>query len=93
MAEPIIERVITVTTASGSMQTIEDLHVVEIRWVKPTTVGHDCVIQNNAGDVLWASTATVANDVEKDGSRRLWPGGFKVPTLGSGTLYIGLGRK
>lgn len=64
------------------------IKVKSIRWVGATTAGHVVEIQEPDGDVLWRSLASGANHVEADLIERWWHDGFKVPTLGSGVLYI-----
>lgn len=65
--------------------------VKNIRWVGATTAGHACIIQDADGVVLWESLASGANYVESDLTERVWRKDIKLPTLGSGRLYITVG--
>lgn len=77
-----------VDTAAADLIVPGDVFVDLIRWVGATTAGHAVEIQDGAGNPFWASVANGANYVERDPVRRTCKGGLKVPTLGSGKLYL-----
>ena len=64
------------------------LPVKRVRWVGPTTAGHQCVIQAANGKVYWEATASVANADIADDLIGPWMQDFKLVTLGSGRVYI-----
>lgn len=64
--------------------------VKSLRWVGATTAGHECVVQDRDSEVIWAAKAEGANVEVVDDVCKMWTNGFKVPTLGSGKLYIAL---
>ncbi len=78
------------TAASTTISTDNNLKLNYVRWVNATTSGHQCVIQNEDGMVIWESYANAANYVERDQLKRTI-NGMIVPTLDSGKLYIYFG--
>lgn len=62
--------------------------VTGIRWVGATTAGHQAVIQDANGRVLWEAIAGTTNWDEESFIPMVWRDGFKVSTLTSGKLYI-----
>lgn len=88
MANDLTRTPLKIDTAGSSMIRSGPVRVRSVRWVGATTAGHQAVIQDSDGRVLWESVAGGANNVEAEDIDRDWPRGFKVPTLGSGTLYI-----
>lgn len=77
-----------VDTAASTMVDSRNVKVKSVRWVGATTAGHAAEIQGVDNRVLWSSVAAGANNVESELVERWWMGGFKVPTLASGKLYI-----
>ncbi|MDH4235607.1 MAG: hypothetical protein OEW25_01445 [Nitrospira sp.] len=83
-----------VDTASSTLVTARRLRIQSVRWVSVAASAGDAVsVQNALGQVLWSSSATGSNYAEAQN----WPhesplvaDGLKVPTLGSGSLYISL---
>ena len=59
-----------------------------IRWVNATTASHTAVITDIDGKVIWSCAATGAGFTHESNIRFQVSGGFKVPTLASGILYI-----
>ncbi len=58
-----------------------------LRWVGATTAGHQCILHNAAGRVVWKDEASGANYVSE--SRIVLPwNGLTLDTLGSGEVYI-----
>jgi len=76
-----------VDTADANAVLTGDMTITGIRWVGATTAAHTAILHNAAGVVVWAAIISAANLVHES----LLPfrtNGLKVPTLGSGTLYI-----
>lgn len=92
MANALKNRIWIVDTAHATnMVTTANLYVKKIRWVDEAgTAGDNAEIQDASGNVLWSSVEAGANYVEGDQVERWWYGGFKVPTLDGGILYIEL---
>lgn len=90
MANDLTASPLIIDTASSTMLVEVPIFIKRIRWVGATTAGHQVIIQDVNGRVLWESVAAGANNVESESQDAvgLWPTGFKVPTLGSGKLYI-----
>lgn len=88
MANSATENPHIIDTAGASLVATGNTRIHNVRWVGATTAGHQAIIQDNAGRVVWESVAPAANYVEKDSINREAIGGYKVPTLGSGKLYI-----
>ena len=82
------------TAGAGDIEAI-GVHIVisKIRWVGATTAGHECKITDAADNIFWDAFASGANYTESDDfslrntSKRAITG-LRVPTLGSGVLYI-----
>lgn len=69
--------------------TADMVQVRGIRWIGASTNAHAAVITNTDGVVKWASQAATATLGTPEESLIPFPsGGLKVPTLGSGKLYI-----
>lgn len=77
-----------VDTAGAAMVTTETVKIKSIRWEGGTTAGHQAIVQDDQGGVIWQSVASGANYVESELIERWFIGGFKVPTLQSGRLHI-----
>ena len=76
-------------TVDANLVTDKTLRVQGIRWVGATTATHQLIVTDSDNNVLWESIASGANYVESDLMlNRTWHGGFKLPTIGSGKLYI-----
>lgn len=88
MANSLIHSPYIIDTAAADMVSIVTLTIQAIRWVGATTAGHTAVIQDADGRVLWSGIAGTTNWDEESRIPHRWPGGFKVPTLASGILYI-----
>ena len=76
-----------VDTADATAVVTGNMEITGIRWVGATTAAHTAILQNAAGVVVWSAIISAANLVHES----LLPfrtKGLKVPTLGSGTLYI-----
>lgn len=92
MANDLTKQPWMVDTAAGTVLTTERLKVKGVRWVGATTAGHQAVITDRNSRTVWESVAAGANHVESDLIESEDPGwdGLRVPTLGSGRLYIEL---
>ena len=89
MANDLTSNPWVIDTASATSLTTQRIKVKGVRWIGATTAGHTCVIQDDDSKVKWASVAPSSNYVEADTPTNSTPwNGIKVPTLGSGTLYI-----
>jgi hypothetical protein len=93
MANNITGNPIVVDTAASTTVTDYNFKAWMIRWVGATTAGHTISVQDKDGNVKYASEASGANYVEE--SHLVSPRtdclifkGLKVPTLGSGIIYI-----
>jgi hypothetical protein len=62
-------------------------NVKSIRWVGATTAGHQCILKDAAGRVMWADIASGANYATESRVENIW-NGLTVDTLGSGKVYI-----
>lgn len=79
-----------IDTASSTAVTTRTFVAWMIRWVGATTAGHTASVQDSNAKVRWASEASGANYVEEthfEAKPQIFEG-LKVPTLGSGTVYI-----
>lgn len=81
---------IIIEVASAAILFSSRLYIKSIRWVGGTTAGHTAVIQDQKGNVIWASEASGANYVESEIIEQ-WIDGLIVPTLASGKIYIQIG--
>jgi hypothetical protein len=93
MANDITKWPLVIDTASGTAVLTSSLRIKKIRWVNATTAGHQASIQDQNGNIFWESIASGANYVEEsdfstEESHRPVLYGLKVPTLGSGKLYL-----
>lgn len=89
MANALKNRIWIIDTAGSSMVVSTPVFVKRVRWVdEGGAAGDNASIQDASGNVLWESVESGANYVESDLIERWWYGGFKVPTLGGGILYI-----
>lgn len=77
-----------IDTADAGLIVSVSTVIKRVRWTGATTAGHQAVIQDASNRVVWESVAPAANYVEVDEVMDLARGGYKVPTLGSGKLYI-----
>lgn len=62
--------------------------VGSIRWDGMTTAGHQAIIKDADGDIIWQRTAQAANDPVEEYLYTWWRKGFAVTELGSGILWI-----
>ena len=94
MSNDVTNNPYVIDTASSALVSANRLRIQSIRWAAPSaTAGSAVSVQSALGKVLWASSANGANYVEQANypiESPLVADGLKVPTLGSGTLYISL---
>jgi hypothetical protein len=92
MANSLTGNPIVVDTAGAGTLLLTRFEVVRIRWVSAGASAGDTVsVQDQHGNVKFASVAAGANYVESEGWHYNSPlvfDGLKVPTLSSGTVYI-----
>lgn len=88
MANSLTKSPLIVDTAAGTMVTTKNLTVRAIRWVDATTAGHLAVIQDVDSRVIWSCAATGDGFTHESNIGLKISGGFKVPTLDSGILYL-----
>jgi len=79
-----------IDTAGAPLIVAASIYLRRVRWVGATTAGHQAVIQDSNGRVVWESICPGANYVEAEQLHYFAVGGYKVPTLGSGKLYIAI---
>jgi len=93
MANDITGNPLKVDTASSTALSSYNFTAWMIRWVGATTAGHTISVQDKNGNVKYASEASGANYVEESHlvspkNESLIFNGLKVPTLGSGIIFI-----
>lgn len=93
MSNVITGNPLVIDTAASTTVTDYTFTVWAIRWVGGTTAGHTISVQDKNGNVKYASVATGANYVEESHlvspkNESLIFDGLKVPTIGSGIIYI-----
>lgn len=89
MANELRDHVWVVDTASATLVEATSMRIQTIRWIGATTAGHEAIIKNGRGKIVWASVANAANFLdESHGLDFRTQDGFAVTTLGSGLLYI-----
>ena len=76
------------TVTDSFSPTGEFHHVYAIRWTSGSLA--DAIsLQDAAGNVKWSATGTIANNVDQTVfNPPLEFNGMKVPTLGSGKVYV-----
>jgi len=87
MANTLIGKVWNIDTAGASPLTSARIRLWGVRWTGATTAGHEAIVHDKHGNIIWRSVANAANYVEADGPNRVYEG-LIVPTLGSGTLDL-----
>lgn len=88
MANSLTKSPLIVDTADAGMVTTKNLTIKAIRWVNATTASHTAVIQDVDSRVIWSCAATGAGFTHESNIDLKVTGGFKVPTLASGILYL-----
>jgi hypothetical protein len=69
-----------------------DVAVLDVRWVSPSAAkGDQVVIEGADGRILWETVADGDVYKERDYIGQIGVGGYRVPALDSGTLYIHIG--
>ena len=98
MANSIAGAVWAVDTAAAATVQAGVTFVTKVRWVGGSTAGHEAKVTDVSDRVVFHAIATGANyTAESVYSQGMFPGSLpvtdlKVPTLGSGTLYIEIAR-
>jgi hypothetical protein len=75
-------------TASGTAIQTGNIKVLCVRWVGATTAGHQAILTDNAGRVVWEEVAAGSNFSTSECMPLLFIGGIKLTTLGSGKVYL-----
>ena len=88
MANNLAGNPIIIDTADAGAVDTKSRTIVGIRWVNATTASHTAVIHNADGEVVWSCAATGAGFTHESRIKLQVTGGYKVPTLASGILYI-----
>lgn len=90
MANNVTGNPFIIDTAGASAVYTGPLVMDRFRWVGATTVAHQCVVTDGDGKVLFESFATGPNYVDETycGDQHKIIRDLKVPTLGSGKLYV-----
>lgn len=98
MANSVAGAVWAIDTAAAATVQAGVTFVTKVRWVGGTTAGHEAKVTDVADRVVFHAIATGANySAESVYSAGTFPGALpvtdlKIPTLGSGTLYIEIAR-
>lgn len=91
MANVLTVNPMKIDTAGATALLSSKLYPQSIRWVGATTAGHQAIVQDKDGNVMWKSVASGSNYVEGEQLDLAKPwDGLLVPTLGSGELFITL---
>jgi hypothetical protein len=89
MANTLTGRMWVLDTAEAV--TTEAVKVKSIRWVSESaSAGHNVVISDSDGKVLWEATAPGANQGESEIIENWWKNGFTLTTLDSGKVYVAI---
>jgi len=79
-----LTNIIEFTAAADAVTGLKLL--VSIRWSGATTAGHQCVVSDSAGNVVFRSEANGANFIDGWVFDRKTVDGLVITTLGSGTV-------
>lgn len=77
-----------IDTASAIPITTDVLRIARIRWVGASAAGHQAVLKDKNGKVVYESVANGANFVEDKPLAIRVVFGLACTTLGSGKLYL-----
>lgn len=88
MANDATANPIIVDTAGASLVVDRTVTVRGVRWEGATTAGNEAIIQDAGDREVWKAVADAANFLHESALPWKASGGFKVPTLDSGKLYI-----
>jgi hypothetical protein len=75
-------------TASGTAVQTGNIKVSCIRWVGATTAGHQAILTDNAGKVVWEEVAAGSNFSTSECVPLFFTGGLKLTKPGSGKVYL-----
>ena len=87
--------IIDTLTSTAILATSERFQLLAVRWVSGSTADV-CSVQDGAGTVRWEAVGNAANfmtDTVFPDEMPLNFNGLKVPTLGSGKVYLYIKRK
>lgn len=93
MANVLNQNPYVIDTASATVLLTVPIRIKKIRWVGGTTLNHTASIQDQNSNVFWESTCPGQSYVEETDfttydSQSAVMNGLKVPTLGSGKVFI-----
>ena len=92
MSNNVTRNPLYIDTAGASAVISGRIEITKIRWVSASaSAGHQCVIQDGSGNAVWESVAPADDHIDSDAwtdENPLVIVGLKVPTLGSGAVYI-----
>ena len=77
--------------AAGPADPPREVRIRNIQWINPTVAGHEAIVADGYGRTIWLRVAAaIRENIESEfqGIRGRQIYGLRVPTLGSGTLYI-----
>jgi hypothetical protein len=75
------------STTSGSTGGV--MTIASVYWYQPQNVGDLCILEDDAGSLIWKGYCEVANQSQVfKFPNPFHINGYQVPTLGSGTLYL-----
>ena len=92
MPNDITTHVHRIVTAGPTLLYTETVAILDVRWVSPSaTKGDQVVIEGADGRILWETVADGDCYIERDYIGNVGVGGYRVPALDSGTLYVRIG--
>ena len=75
-------------TAGAGVVMSGNIKVGCVRWVGATTAGHQAILRNDAGKIVWEEVAAGSNFSTSECVPLFFEGGLRVTTLGSGKVYL-----
>ena len=81
----------SIDTASATDLTTDWVNVRNLQWIGASAAAQECVVTDQNGQVIWRRLAQGANqdfETEFQGKYGRPINGFRVSTLGGGTLYV-----
>ena len=87
MANALNTNPLSLDTPGATVLVSSRLKIQRVIW-KATTLGDNAEIQDKDGNTIWKWTAEATPDMVESNIGDNWYNGLKMPTLGSGTLYV-----
>lgn len=93
MANSLNQNPYVIDTAGATILSVVPIRIKKIRWVGGTTLNHTASVQDQNGNIFWESACPGESYVEESDfttydNQSAVMNGLKVPTLGSGKLFI-----